>query len=114
MESRTEQKQKAIASAKMPVKGLSFGDGIVLYKGVPIEQASSAEQLRVSCAIGMAGNPKLRVMIIKDGSLLDSDSLKLLAGMAKDQDFQVWVERVDASGQVGIVMEDGHVKEQEK
>lgn len=114
MDARTEQKQKAIASAKMPVKGLSFGDGIVLYKGLPIDQASSAEQLRVSCAIGMAGNPKLRVMVIKDGSLLDADSLKLLAGMAKEQDWQIWMERVDMSGKVGIVMEDGHVKKSEQ
>src|SRR5262249_52904367 len=114
MEQREIEKQKAIASAKMPVKGLSFGDGEVLMNGIPLNQASHADRIRISCAIGMAGNPKLRVLIIYDGEKLDSVGMKILAEMARKNDFQIWLERVDESGQVGIVMEDGHVKEQAK
>lgn len=106
---RTKQKNDAIAAAKMPVDGLSFGEGEVTYHGHPFSQASGAEQLRVSVAIAMAGNPKLRVLRIKDGSLLDSKSLALLQEMADLHDFQCWVESVDESGTVGIVMEDGAV-----
>jgi len=29
--------------------------------------------------------------------------------MVKDKDYQIWIERVDESGQVGIVIEDGMV-----
>lgn len=110
MKERLDQKQAAIASAPMPVPGLSFGEGEVLLNGLPLNQASSAENLQVSIGIAMALNPKLRVLRIQDGSLLDDKSMKLLQDMAETQDFQIWVERVDLSGKVGIVMEDGAVR----
>ncbi|HEY1035573.1 MAG TPA: AAA family ATPase [Pseudoxanthomonas sp.] len=110
MEERKRQRAEAIASAAMPVEGLSFGDGEVIYNGLPFDQASSAEQLRVSVAIAMAANPKLRVLRIKDGSLLDENGLRLVGEMAEAADYQVWIEQVDTSGKVGIVMEDGAVR----
>jgi hypothetical protein len=33
----------------------------------------------------------------------------MIAEMAKAQDYQVWVERVDTSGKIGVVIEDGQV-----
>jgi DNA repair exonuclease SbcCD ATPase subunit len=113
IEAREEEKAQAIKSAKMPVDGLGFGEGVVTYKGIPLDQASSAEQLRVSLAIAMAANPKIRVIRIQDGSLLDDDSLAAVAEMAKANDYQVWIERVSTDGKVGIVIEDGMVKERE-
>jgi RecA/RadA recombinase len=110
MAARTNAKQTAIAAAKMPIDGLSFGDGEVVYNDLPFSQASAAEQLRISVAVAMAANPKLRVLRIEDGSLLDTNSMKILASMAEAADYQVWIERVDTTGKVGIVMEDGHVK----
>ena len=110
MVERMKQRQEAIASAKMPVPGLSFGEGEILFNGLPFNQASDAEQLRVSVAIAMAANPKLRVLRIKDGSLLDDKSLALIASLADEEEFQVWIEQVDTTGKVGIFMEDGQVK----
>jgi DNA repair exonuclease SbcCD ATPase subunit len=109
MSAREEEKQRAIAAAQMPVDGLGFGDGVVTYNGVPLEQASSAEQLKVSLGIAMAANPKLRVIRIQDGSLLDDDSLAQIAAMAKDGGYQVWVEKVDTTGKIGVVIDDGMV-----
>lgn len=109
MESRTRSKMDAIAAAKFPVEGLGFGSDEVLLGGVPFEQASTAEQLRASCAIAMAMNPELRVIIIRDGSLLDDNSMAILESMARDKDYQVWIEVVDTSGTVGICIEDGMV-----
>jgi hypothetical protein len=103
------EKNKMIAEAKFPLEGLGFGAGVVTYKELPLEQASSAEQLRVSMAMAMALNPKIRVIRITDGSLLDSSSMAEVEAMAKDNDFQVWAELVDESGKVGIVIEDGRV-----
>lgn len=111
IEARNQAKREAIAKAQMPVPGLDFGDGVVLLNGVPFEQASDAERLRTSVAIAMAANPKLRVIRIRDGSLLDEDAMKLLAEMADKHDMQVWIERVDSSGAVGFVLEDGHVRD---
>ena len=110
MAAREEEKLTAIKSATMPLDGLGFGDGYVTFDGLPLDQASDAEQLRVCAAISMAGNPKLKVIRIRDGSLLDEDSLKMLADMASERGYQIWIERVDSSGKVGIVMEDGMVK----
>lgn len=109
---REQDKREAIAAAKMPVEGIGFGEGAVLLNGIPFDQGSDAEQLRASCAIAMAMNPKLRVLRIRDGSLLDESGLRLLAEMADANDTQVWIERVDSSGAVGIVMEDGMVVSQ--
>jgi len=52
----------------------------------------------------------LRIVRVRDGSLLDEDSMKVLSDMAEKNDVQVWIERVDSSGRVGIVLEDGEVK----
>ena len=105
------EKGEALAGAAFPVPGLSFDESGVLLNGVPFSQASSAEQLRVSVAMGLAANPRLRVLLIRDGSLLDEDSLRLVAEMAAEADAQVWLERVSDDG-VGcsVVIEDGAVK----
>ncbi|HYR45037.1 MAG TPA: AAA family ATPase [Terriglobia bacterium] len=109
MEAREAQKRQAIAAAKLPVEGISFTDEAIMLNGVPFDQASDAEQLRISCAIAMAGNPKLRVIRVRDGSLLDEESLGILAKMAEERDYQVWCERVEP-GKVGFIIEDGMVK----
>lgn len=109
MEARTRQRDEAIRNARMPVPGLGFSAEGVTFNGLPFDQASSAEQLRVSVAIAMAANPKLRVLRIKDGSLLDENGLRMIGEMAQAEDYQVWIEQVDTSGRVGIVMEDGAV-----
>lgn len=103
-------KADALAAAAMPIEGLAFDEEGVTYNGVPFSQASSAEQLRVSLAMAIATNPTIRVARITDGSLLDSASMAVIAEMAEAHDFQVWIERVDESGEVGIVIEDGQVK----
>lgn len=110
MAKRTQEKDDAIAAAQMPVPGLGFGDGIVTLNGLPFDQASDAERLRTSVAIAVASQPKLRVIRIRDGSLLDEDGMKLLAEIADQNDMQIWIERVDSSGKVGFVLEDGHLK----
>jgi hypothetical protein len=104
-----KEKADGLAAANLPLEGLSFDEEGVLYNGVPFAQASSAERLRVGIAIAMAVNPQIRVIRITDGSLLDSENMALIAQMAGDNDFQVWIERVDESGKVGVVIEDGEV-----
>jgi predicted ABC-type transport system involved in lysophospholipase L1 biosynthesis ATPase subunit len=77
---------------------------------VPFKQASGAEQLRVSLAMAIALNPKLRVIRIADGSLLDSDNLALVESIARENDFQVWIEMVGDGDGRGIIIEDGSVR----
>lgn len=109
MEARETEKQTLMQSAKMPLEGLSLESGNVLYKGLPFDQSSDAEQLRISVAIAMSQNPTLRVLRIRDGSLLDEDGVRIISEMARDNDYQIWMEKVDSTGKVGIVMVDGEV-----
>lgn len=110
MQERDAEKLRAIEAAEMPVPGLSFGEGIVLLNGLPFDQASDAEQLRTSVAIAMAMNPKLKVIRVRDGSLLDDDAMGLLAEMAEAKGYQVWVETVGSDRPGAVVIEDGAVK----
>jgi len=102
-------KLSKIEAARFPVPGLSFGEVGVLYNGQPFEQASQAEKLRVSLGMGLALNPTLKVLLIRDASLLDEKSLQLVAAQAAEAGAQVWLEVVGKNG-IGIVIEDGEVE----
>lgn len=110
IEQLDKEKESAIRAAKLPVAGIGFGDNSILFNELPFDQASSAEQLRVSLGMAMALNPKIRVLRVTDASLLDSDSMQIIEEMVNANDYQIWLEVVDESGQVGIVIEDGKVK----
>ncbi|MEQ1888068.1 MAG: AAA family ATPase [Alphaproteobacteria bacterium] len=109
MEDRKASVAKAISDAALPVPGIVFDDGAVLLDGLPFDQASDAQQLRASIAIAAAMNPKLRVIRVRDGSLLDKDSMTLLAEFAQASDMQVWIETVQSGRHGAIVIEDGMV-----
>ena len=102
---------RALAETALPVPGLTFTGDEVLLNGVPLKQASSAEQLRVSVAVAFAQSPGLRVAIIRDGSLLDDDSLALVAKLVGEAGGQVWIERVGTGEEVSVVIEDGAIIE---
>jgi predicted ATP-dependent endonuclease of OLD family len=94
IETIDKEKLTAIMQAAMPVPGLGFGAGEILYNDLPFSQASDAERLRVSSAIAMAQNAELKVLRIRDGSLLDAEGLKILDEMAEEKGYQVWIEEV--------------------
>jgi hypothetical protein len=39
--------------------------------------------------------------------------MKILEEMVDEKDFQCWIERVDSSGKIGFVIENGQLKLQE-
>lgn len=102
-------KAAALASAQLPIEGLSFDETGVLYNGVPFEQASAAERIRVSVAIATAMNPELKVICVKDGSLLDEQSRADLIRLAEEFGVQLFLELVGNTGSETLVLEDGVV-----
>lgn len=105
-----EVKASAAASAKYPIPGLAVTDAGVQLDGVPFEQASQAQKLRASIAIGLALNPKLRVLLVRDAAVLDEASTAMVASMAEEAGAQVWLEKiVHDGGGMSVVIEDGHV-----
>ena len=104
------ERAERIAACEMPVDGLSIEDGKVLYEGRPFAQASTARRLDISLAIGMAQNPKLRVLRIEHGSLLDERLMDIIATRCAEHGYQAWVEVVANRDEgVGIYIEDGKV-----
>jgi len=105
-----KQKNDMLANAKMPIKGLSFGDNEVTFNGIPFNQLSSAEQIKVSMSMAIAMNPKLRVAMIYNGSLLDTEAMDYIVKIAKEKDMQIWIEKVaDSPDGSSIFIEDGEV-----
>jgi hypothetical protein len=110
IESLDEQKSMALKNAQFPIDGLGFSDTGVTYNDIPFSQCSAAERLKTSIAMAMAMNPKLKVLRITDGSLVDKKNMAIIEEMVKANDYQCWIEKVDESGKVGIYIEDGEVK----
>jgi len=103
-----EKKAEAVAAADYPVEALAAdGDGVT-YQGIPFEQCSSAEQLRISLEVGWALNPKLRVMLVRQGNDLDDESLDLVRQSAVEHEGQLWIESI-RGGDGAIVIENGAV-----
>lgn len=104
------EKEEALRAVKFPVEGLGVGDGGVTFNGIPFKQASTAEQMRVSVAVGFALNPGLKLLLVRNGNALDEDSMKLVAEQAEKAGGQILMEYVtkDAS-EVSVMIEDGHV-----
>jgi len=106
------EKAKAdlLESIEYPVPGLKLTDEGVTFNGNPFEQASTSEQLMVSVAIGLALNPTIKVLLIRNGNTLDSKSLKQIAEQAAAADAQIWMEWVTESKDgVSVMIADGEV-----
>lgn len=103
-----QEKVDVLASANFPIAGLGFNEEGVTFNGIPFTQCSASEQIRVSLAMAMALSPTIRVIFIRDGSLLDDESMAQVEAMAQ-KGYQVWVERVGDADGVGVVIEDGEV-----
>ncbi len=108
------EKQDRVNKAQFPIAGLAITDEYVTYKDKPFGQLSTGEQIRISTAVAMALNPQLKMIIIREGSLLDSAGMQEIVAMAQEKDYQVWCERVSDTQNMGIFIEEGEVKEEKK
>jgi hypothetical protein len=108
-----ETKRMQLSEAAFPYPGLSLSQqGDVTLNGVPFEQASSSEQLRASVAIGLAEHRPIRVMLVREGSMLDEASLGDLNRIAEEYDADILCERVsDSRAPTALIIEDGEVVE---
>lgn len=86
------ERDRTVQEVDLPVDGLEFAEDGLRYNGTPFPQASRAEQLTVSCALAVAANPMLPLVLIRDGSLLDDDHLVLLEDLAEKNECQFLIE----------------------
>jgi hypothetical protein len=88
------KKQQLLLDAKFPVEGLGFSDIGPTLNGVPLAQCSTARKLDLSYAVGVALNPKLKLLIMREGAFFDEDSLAHIDQRARADGYQLLVERV--------------------
>lgn len=114
LERMDKEKLAQIAAAPMPIPELSINheEEIVYYNGRPLSVASSAEKLRVSVAMGIAMLRRLKVILVREGSHLDADNLRMVGEMATAAGVQVFAERVGTEG-ASFILEDGEVADEE-
>jgi DNA repair exonuclease SbcCD ATPase subunit len=111
IQSVDEEKERQLAAAPFPVKGMAFGaDGAVTFNGLPFTSMSAAEQLRISTLVAMAQNPGLHVILIREGALINKANTKVILDAAKAGGYQCWIEKFqeDASSE-GIHIFDGSI-----
>jgi hypothetical protein len=103
------KKTDALKKANFPVKGLSVDDNNILYKGMPLSQESDSMRLQIAMGIAVARIPKdgIRIIRIKEASLLDENALKEVDRIAKENDIQVFLERVGVSDKGGHLVKNG-------
>ena len=101
-------KQQAIENAGLPIDGLSFEDGGVLYKGTAFEQLSESEQWEVSTAIGFALS-KGSILIMSNSGGLDRRSRERIRQRAQSMGVQFLLEVVDDADDVEILIHEGKI-----
>ena len=108
-----EAEQAAALSKEgvMPIDGLVYDYDQVVFNGVPFDQLGMAERIKVSCAMGAALNPELKVLLVRDGAFLDEDNLAVLAQIADEHNMQIWIEVVGDNAAVSVIIEDGELTE---
>ena len=81
-------------------------------RGIPLSQCSQSQKLKVGMGLAMALSPTVRVVLIREGSLLDDDSMRLVDTMAREHGTQVWVERVapDTGGENSFMLVAGELQ----
>lgn len=100
LEKIQEEKKTIFASSPLPVKGLEFNEEAVIYNGLPLneDQHPTSVLIGVGLRIGMALNPNLRLLIIREGSLLDKKSMDFILKTCEENNYQVLIEIVKPEG----------------
>ncbi len=113
LEKIKQNRAEAVAKAKWPIDGMEMNEDGLLMNGLPFEQASTSQRIMASVAVGMALNPKLRLLVCQHGSDLDNATLDALAKVVEERDFQMIVEIVSRSKEdeerCAVVIADGEV-----
>lgn len=99
-----EEKKEIFASSPLPVDGLTFDEEGIYFKGLPFQEGQhpTSTIIAIGTKIAQAMNPNLRMIVIKDGSLLDKDVLKWLINNCEENNYQLFIEKVSDDKEVEI------------
>ena len=113
IEGLREFKGEVLKGANLPLGGeLLVTETGLEYKGIPDQNWSDAESIKISAHIAAHFSKDLKAMYIKRGESLDSTSLSELKEFAEENNYQIFCHIVsDAKGENcdGFYLEDGEI-----
>lgn len=86
-------KADGLAAAEFPIPGLSVDDEGITVFGIPFRQLNDAEKAQVAFDLASAAQPEVRLFWMKQGDLLDRNSLKKVAEKAATRGYTLLMER---------------------
>jgi len=108
------EREKIIKDSRLPFKNVEFDKDLgLIIGGIAFNDMSTAQQIRVMSRIYIESKPELQVIYIKDGSLLDPETLSQISEMSELKDYQFLVEVVDEVDG-SIIMREGSIYNEEE
>lgn len=107
LEEFDRRERELVASAGLPIDGLTFTEDGPQLNGRPLSVASGAERIRLAVGVALAANPELRIALVDEANDIDPEGLEELDALAKDHGYQVWACRIGLEGPGEVVVEDG-------
>lgn len=101
------RKAQMLSDAKFPIDGLGFDDEGVMLNGVPFAQGSDAQKWAAAVAIGFALKPKLKLVYVREGSLMTPRTRRMVYDLVREKGAQLLFEIAGDADDVSVIMEDG-------
>ncbi len=108
-EEAEQEKIKMLKEAKFPIEGLSVTDDGVLYNGLPIEQESHSNRIKIALSIAMAMPSELRTIILDDAEIIDDENMKVIDQWAQENEYQIIIARRSEPADNVITIKEGSV-----
>ena len=96
-----------LASAVLPLPGLSVTVGRLTYNGMNWDSLSSSDQLKVATAIVWAVNPNCGFVLLDKLEQMDLETLSQFGAWLESEGLQVIATRVSTGEECSIIIEDG-------
>ena len=107
IDSLSTERAGLIASAKLPIDGLSFTDDGLVLNGIPFVpgKVSDSQIMEIAAKLIIASNPNVKVFRIARGESLGEKRLQAIIDIAKRNGFQGFIEQVKR-GQTEMLVEE--------
>ena len=113
LEDVRKEKTDLLASAELPLPGLSVQDGELIYDGAKWDCMSGSDQLKVATAIVRKLNPKCGFVLLDKLEQMDLDTLQEFGKWLETEGLQAIATRVSTGDECSVIISDGYVEGQE-
>lgn len=113
LEDVRKEKADLLASAELPLPGLSVQDGELIYNGAKWDCMSGSDQLKVATAIVRKLNPKCGFVLLDKLEQMDLDTLQEFGKWLETEGLQAIATRVSTGDECSVIISDGYVEGEE-